>query len=229
MLGTTGYDPGYPYDVYDSLDGLEPKEDYGKGYVIFIFATIKDAQAITIINFLKRTNPYAYIPTEYVLLDTGFPGAVCYAIYKTRFEYEYAKINIYKLGGKTITNILYEIPADKKVYFHKHWLLDSYDPSKNTDESKYRIASRSKRLRKAIGNKEFTRLRRVHAKTKPCYEPCSDKDDTCNMKKRRNSKICAVCGVSRYAGRYDANGKCIRKLTKEELENNRRKRYNKDA
>lgn len=214
MLGTTGYDPGYPYDVYDSLDGLEPKEDYDKGYVICIFATISDVQSINIVNFLHRTNPYAYIPTEYVLLDTGFPGAVCYAIYKTRFEYICAQVAIRYDDLQVKTSILYEIMSNKKVYFHKHWLLDSYDPNKFTDEYKYKVACHSIPVKKMIGKKEFLRLRRKQHKKKQCYIPVSKEDDTCNMKNLRNKQICARCGVSRYAGRYDISGKCIHRVNR---------------
>lgn len=189
--------------VYDSSEG----DDYIKGYCIVVYVTWEQKKLLWLGRIVHEGlfNTYAYIPTDYVS-PFEVPYAVAYLIYKTWFEF---KIALYKITHRpskreTTFNLKAKPMYKNPVWFHKGWVLPTYDPNLyNTDAKRYeRIKKDSLGVRKLFSPKKIAKWRRAYYMTLPCYAPKSKKDKDCANKNSRNHKICTYCGASNTGKHY---------------------------
>lgn len=194
------------YAIYDAPEG----PDYVQGYAVQLFCTFSQKRMIDIGNVVqdKVSNPYGFIVTKYSVKES-IPCRIVYVIYKTRLEFELGLRKIRNRNGKKI-NYKFVIPPVNPVWFHKGWVLDTYDPTLyDTDDKKY-AAIRQRNDISAIFKEERRTWYKAWIKLNyKCYTPISDTEEKCANSSKSSHTNCRRCPLSHYADRY-VDGKCIK-------------------
>lgn len=189
-------------DIYDAPEG----KDYIKGYALTVYITLEQKKILVLGKVVREglCNVYAYIPTDYVSQGV-VPYAVAYLIFASKFEQKIAR---YALTGQSskmqnaseIRNVRLKSIA-KPVWFHKGWVLPTYDPELvNTDAKKYKYIANHNGCRKLFTNKQIAKWRRAYCMTFHCYAPKSEQDKDCvnYVRGLKNNKICRYCAASKH-------------------------------
>lgn len=195
------------FRIYDE----KPGEGYITGYVIQVFVGFNQLDVASLKGFLHRkdVNVYAYIPTNYPGSDTAACG-IAYVVFASMFEMLIA--NARMSDKHTIKMPLkHKTVSYKPVWFHKVWVMDSYDPTKyDTDMKKYMYIKNRPNIRHIFDEKEVARWRKAWAKeTKKCYEPKAPDTETCKNSVFKYGEPCYRCPLSQMADRYNSKGECI--------------------
>ena len=195
------------FRIYDE----KPGEGYITGYVIQVFVGFNQLDVASLKGFLHRkdVNVYAYIPTNYPGSDTAACG-IAYVVFASMFEMLIA--NARMSDKHTIMMPLkHKMVSYKPVWFHKVWLMESYDPTKyDTDAKKYMYVRNKMNQKRLFDEKEVAKWRKAWAKeTKKCYEPKSPDTEMCKNSSNNYGKPCLRCPLSHMADRYDSYGRCV--------------------
>ena len=195
------------FRIYDE----KPGEGYITGYVIQVFVGFNQLDVASLKGFLHRkdVNVYAYIPTNYPGSDTAACG-IAYVVFASMFEMLIADV---RMSDKhTIRMPLkHKMVSYKPVWFHKVWLMESYDPTKyDTDAKKYMYVRNKMNQKRLFDEKEVAKWRKAWAKeTKKCYEPKSPDTEMCKNSVFKYGEPCYRCPLSQMADRYDSYGRCV--------------------
>lgn len=197
---------GLDYCIYDSKEG----RNYVQGYALQIFAGASQKDMIDIRHMLedKQSNPYGYIVTDYPVKE-DVPCRIVFIIYKSLMEAYLGKACL----GRKKGNINPFFVTKEPVWFHKGWILKTYDPKLyDKDEDKYAAIRQKSGIMKELPKEEVKKWRKAWAKkNKPCYQARSKKDDICRNSKSRSGRNCEFCAASSFADRYEGK-KCIKPL-----------------
>ena len=197
---------GLDYCIYDSKEG----RNYVQGYALQIFAGASQKDMIDIRHMLedKQSNPYGYIVTDYPVKE-DVPCRIVFIIYKSLLEAHLGKACL----GKKGENINPFFVTKEPVWFHKGWVLKTYDPKLYAkDEDKYAAIRLKTNIMKELPKEEVKKWRKAWVKKNyECYAPRSKKDEICRNANPSNRSTCKFCPVSTYAGRYEGK-KCIKPL-----------------
>lgn len=201
---------GLDYCLYDSKEG----RDYVQGYAVQMFVGASQKDMIDVRQMLedKQSNPYGYIVTEYPVKEQ-VPCRIVFILYKSLME---ACLGV--ASGKSKRNWGIKLPflfSKEPVWFHKGWVLKTYDPKLYAkDEDKY-VAIKSKtEIQLQLPKEEVKKWRKEWIKKNyKCYAPRSKEDDICRNSKSHSPNNCLFCAASAYADRYEGK-KCIKPLNK---------------
>ena len=191
------------YNLYDAPES----EQYVQGYVLAIAVIANSFRFLNVQRLIhdKDLNVYAYIPTDIPISDKT-AGVLCYIVFRTWFEFIVGRsvINIgqYKEDiGKYVYHIPTSEPERQPVWFHKSWILPSYDPIMyDTGAKKYERVMSNVPIRNLIPKEELLEYRRDYCRQSKCYEPISEENQFCKnyMKGLANPKICNYCAASKH-------------------------------
>ena len=202
---------GLDYCLYDSKEG----EDYVQGYAVQIFVGASQKDMIDVRQMLedKQSNPYGYIVTEYPVKEQT-PCQIVFIIYKSLME---ACLGI-SIKKKKDRNVEIKPPfllSKEPVWFHKGWVLKTYDPKLYAkDEDKYAAIRRNSQIQIQLPKEEVKKWRKEWIKKNyKCYAPRSKEDDICRNSNSTSSNNCQFCVASSYADRYEGK-KCIKRVNK---------------
>lgn len=197
---------GLDYCLYDSKEG----RDYVQGYAVQIFVGASQKDMIDVRQMLedKQSNPYGYIVTEYPVKEQ-VPCRIVFILYKSLME---ACLGV--AVGKSKRNLGIKLPflfSKEPVWFHKGWVLKTYDPKLYAkDEDKYAAIRRKTEIQIQLPKEEVKKWRKEWIKKNyKCYAPRSKEDDICRNSKSYSSNNCLFCAASSYADRYEGK-KCIK-------------------
>lgn len=189
----------------NNLYDAQESDQYVQGYALAIKVTMQPVRFLDVQLLIhdKELNVYAYIPTDIPVSDKE-AGVLCYILFRTEFEYIAGKYKInLKKRGKETGNHGYNIPTGEPdhqpVWFHKSWILPSYDPTMyDTDAKKYDRIKHRQELAKIFPDKVRLEYRRAACRRQKCYEPVSEKNPYCKNyhKDLANDKICYFCAAS---------------------------------
>ena len=195
------------FRIYDE----KPGEGYITGYVIQVFVGFNQLDVANLKGILQRKdmNVYAYIPTNYPGSDTAACG-IAYVVFASMFEMLIAHAKMISTRGKFV-GIKCKMFPQNPVWFHKVWVMDSYDPTMyDTDAKKYMYVKNRGSARHIFDEKEIAKWRKAWAKeTKRCYEPKAPDTETCKNSTYDFGKPCLRCPLSQMADRYDSYGRCV--------------------
>ena len=205
--------PKADFRIYDAPPDTDP-ENYQLGYVIIYKVKSSPVQIIGLMEHIEKTNPIAVIPTEYFSnIEDDTPSGFVYVIYNTEFEYKYG-VRCTKGVRFAVSRMAHElIPGDKMVYYHKAWILHSYDPTRfDTEEKKYDVIKGDVKFQKMLGKRAVNKIKIAHFKISnaDCYIPTSRSNMTCTMEKHKNYNLCVECALSRYRYRYESRDGMMR-------------------
>ena len=199
---------GLDYCLYDSKEG----RDYVQGYAVQIFVGASQKDMIDVRQMLedKQSNPYGYIVTEYPVKEQ-VPCRIVFVLYKSLME---ACLGV--ASWKSKRNCGFKLPflfSKEPVWFHKGWVLKTYDPKLYAkDEDKYAAIRRNSQIQIQLPKEEVKKWRKEWIKKNyKCYAPRSKEDDICRNSKSKSPNNCPFCAASAYADRYDGK-KCIKPL-----------------
>lgn len=201
---------GLDYCLYDSKEG----RDYVQGYAVQIFVGASQKDMVDVRQMLedKQSNPYGYIVTEYPVQEQ-VPCRIVFILYKSLME---ACLGV--AVGKSKRNWGIKLPflfSKEPVWFHKGWVLKTYDPKLYAkDEDKYAAIRRKTGIQIQLPKEEVKKWRKEWIKKNyKCYAPRSKEDDICRNSKSCSPNNCQFCAASAYADRYDGK-KCIKPVNK---------------
>ena len=199
---------GLDYCLYDSKEG----RDYVQGYAVQIFVGASQKDMIDVRQMLedKRSNPYGYIVTEYPVKEQ-VPCRIVFILYKSLME---ACLGV--ASWKSKRNWGFKLPflfSKEPVWFHKGWVLKTYDPKKYAkDEDKYAAIKSKTEIQRQLPKEEVKKWKKEWIKKNyKCYAPRSEEDEICRNATPGKRSTCKFCLVSTYAGRYEGK-KCIKPL-----------------
>lgn len=199
---------GLDYCLYDSKEG----RDYVQGYAVQIFVGASQKDMIDVRQMLedKQSNPYGYIVTEYPVKEQ-VSCRIVFILYKSLME---ACLGV--AVGKSKRNVGIKLPflfSKEPVWFHKGWVLKTYDPKLYAkDEDKYAVIRRKSEIKIQLPKEEVKKWRKEWIKKNyKCYAPRSKEDDICRNSKAQSPNNCPFCAASPYADRYEGK-KCIKPL-----------------
>lgn len=202
---------GLDYCLYDSKEG----EDYVQGYAVQIFVGASQKDMIDVRQMLedKQSNPYGYIVTEYPVKEQT-PYRIVFIVYKSLME---ACLGI-STKKKKERNKGVNLPflfSKEPVWFHKGWLLKTYDPKLYAkDEDKYAVIRTKPRIQLQLPKEEVEKWKKEWIKKNyKCYAQRSEEDDICRNATPSKRSTCKFCPVSTWAGRYEGK-KCIKRVNK---------------
>lgn len=198
---------GLDYCLYDSKEG----RDYVQGYAVQIFVGASQKDMVDVRQMLedKQSNPYGYIVTEYPVQEQ-VPCRIVFILYKSLME---ACLGV--AVGKSKRNWGIKLPflfSKEPVWFHKGWVLKTYDPKLYAkDEDKYAAIRRNSQIQIQLPKEEVKKWRKEWIKKNyNCYAPRSKEDDICRNANPSERSTCKFCPVSTWAGRYEGK-KCIKR------------------
>lgn len=199
------------YDIYDS----KPGKDYVTGYVVQVFIPFKEREIAALGTLLvnPKVNAYACIITPYNTIDGS--ACIAYLFAKTKFEYELLKQTIKgRQMNKAQARLKDTLPTRERVWFHKAWISEHYDPTLfNTDAKKYMRVRHYNEIRNVFGKDKVYEWRKAYYKEKKtCYEPRSEEDEICKNSWTGTNCLCMKCPLSHVADRYDSGGRCLKKV-----------------
>lgn len=199
---------GLDYCLYDSKEG----RDYVQGYAVQIFVGASQKDMVDVRQMLedKQSNPYGYIVTEYPVKEQ-VPCRIVFILYKSLME---ACLGV--ASGKSKRNWGIKLPflfSKEPVWFHKGWVLKTYDPKLYAkDEDKYAAIKSKTEIQLQLPKEEVKKWRKEWIKKNyKCYATRSKEDDICRNATPSKRSTCKFCPVSTYAGRYEGK-KCIKPL-----------------
>lgn len=202
---------GLDYCLYDSKEG----RDYVQGYAVQIFVGASQKDMIDVRQMLedKQSNPYGYIVTEYPVKEQT-PYRIVFILYKSLME---ACLGI-STKKKKERNKGVNLPflfSKEPVWFHKGWVLKTYDPKLYAkDEDKYAAIRTKPRIQLQLPKEEVEKWKKEWIKKNyKCYAPRSKEDDICRNSKSHSPNNCPFCVASAYADRYEGK-KCIKRVNK---------------
>lgn len=197
---------GLDYCLYDSKEG----RNYVQGYALQIFVGASQKDMIDIRTMLedKLSNPYGYIVTEYPVKEE-VPCRIVFIIYKSLLEAHLGKACL----GKKKGNINPFFVTKESVWFHKGWVLKTYDPKLYAkDEDKYAAIRGKPGIQIHLPKEDVNKWRKAWVKKNySCYKARSKEDEICRNSDTNKRSTCKFCPVSTYAGRYEGK-KCIKPL-----------------
>ena len=146
---------GLDYCLYDSKEG----RDYVQGYAVQIFVGASQKDMIDVRQMLedKQSNPYGYIVTEYPVKEQ-VPCRIVFILYKSLMEacLGIAVVKSKKNGGRR--PFLF---SKEPVWFHKGWVLKTYDPKLYAkDEDKYAVIRRNLQIQNQLPKKDVNKWRK---------------------------------------------------------------------
>lgn len=195
------------FRIYDE----KPGEGYITGYALQVFIGSSQLDVASLRGFLHRKdmNVYAYIPTNYPGSDTA-ACVIAYLVFASFFELLIAN-KCMKNRSVDVGRIRHEVVSTKPIWFHKVWVMDSYDPTMyDTDAKKYMYIKNRNGVRSVFDANEIAKWRKSWAKeTKKCYEPKAHDTETCRNSSNNYGKPCLRCPLSHMADRYDSYGRCV--------------------
>ena len=201
---------GLDYCLYDSKEG----RDYVQGYAVQIFVGASQKDMIDVRQMLedKQSNPYGYIVTEYPVKEQ-VSCRIVFIIYKSLME-ACLGVAVGKSKKRKGLNSLF-LFSKEPVWFHKGWLLKTYDPKLYAkDEDKYAAIRTKPRIQLQLPKEEVEKWRKAWVKKNyECYAPRSKEDEICRYANPSKRSTCKFCPVSTYAGRYEGK-KCIKRVNK---------------
>ena len=195
-----------------SLYDTQPSDKYVQGYALAFSVTSFATRYSAFQRFLwdATFNHYAFIPTD-IHTSEKETGVLCYVLYKTEFEFRMAKYDLNKNRRK------YRLPFaeqhDGPVWFHKSWLLKSYNPKMyDTGAKQFKRIGRNNQKYTVFSKKEYAEMRKDFCFSQKCYAPTSEDCDICKnyMRNVVNSKICLYCVAGKNRGKiYSSRGTLI--------------------
>lgn len=199
---------GLDYCLYDSKEG----RDYVQGYAVQIFVGASQKDMIDVRQMLedKQSNPYGYIVTEYPVKEQ-VPCRIVFILYKSLME-ACLGVALWKSKRKWGFKLPF-LFSKEPVWFHKGWVLKTYDPKLYAkDEDKYAAIRRNSQIQIQLPKEEVKKWRKEWVKKNyKCYAPRSKEDDICRNSKSVSPNNCKFCAASPYADRYEGK-KCIKPL-----------------
>lgn len=199
---------GLDYCLYDSKEG----RDYVQGYAVQIFVGASQKDMIDVRQMLedKQSNPYGYIVTEYPV-QNQVSCRIVFILYKSLME-ACLGVAVGKSKKRKGINSLF-LFSKEPVWFHKGWVLKTYDPKLYAkDEDKYAVIKTKPRIQLQLPKEEVKKWKKEWIKKNyKCYAPRSKEDDICRNVTPSKRSTCKFCLVSTWAERYDGK-KCIKPL-----------------
>lgn len=195
----------YDTAIYDE----KPSNDYIKGFCVIAYIPYNENSFIAL-EHLVRDNTFnlmAYIPTPYTGSEE-YPFGIVYLIVGTKIEMIHLKESILLYQrDKSKEKYYFEAkePSTNPVWFHKGWVMDSYDPTKfDTKAKQYAFIMRREYIRSKVHKSTLKSLRRAYCMELECYAPKSEKDKDCKnaYKGFKHDKICTFCAASKNGKKY---------------------------
>lgn len=200
---------GLDYCLYDSKEG----EDYVQGYAVQLFVGASQKDMIDVRQMLedKQSNPYGYIVTEYPVKEQT-PCQIVFFIYKSLLE-ACLGVSVKKKKERNKGAKLPFLFSKEPVWFHKGWVLKTYDPKLYAkDEDKYAVIKSNAKIQIQLPKEEVKKWRKAWIKKNyTCYAPRSEEDDICRNSKSHTPHNCMFCAASSFADRYEGK-KCIKPI-----------------